>query len=72
MILLHQGLSALEDLHGREVPIVHRDIKPESILVSSINPLYIKFTDFGLSKASNDLKTFCGTRTYLTLKVYSK
>ena len=62
----------MEDLHGRETPIVHRDIKPENILVSSIDPLYIKFADFGLSKASIDLKTFCGTNVYLAPEVYSK
>lgn len=72
MIVLCQGLSALADLHEREVPIVHRDIKPANILIKSLDPLYIKFTDFGLSKASNDLKTFCGTRSYLAPEVYRK
>lgn len=72
MTVLCQGLSALADLHEREVPIVHRDIKPANILVKSFNPLYIKFTDFGLSKASNDLKTFCGTRCYIAPEVYGK
>lgn len=72
MTILCQGLSALADLHGREVPIVHRDIKPANILLQSVDPLYIKLTDFGLSRASNDLTTFCGTRLYLAPEVYKK
>ncbi|CZR65638.1 uncharacterized protein PAC_15538 [Phialocephala subalpina] len=71
MTVLCQGLSALADLHERKVPIVHRDIKPGNILLFSRDPLHIKFTDFGLSKASNDLKTFCGTQLYLAPEVYA-
>jgi len=62
---LQQGLSALAFLHEQSPPIVHRDIKPENILVKSRDPLQIKLGDFGLSKASEDLKTICGTLTYL-------
>ena len=70
--ILCQGLSALVDLHEREEPIVHRDIKPGNILVQSRVPLSIKFTDFGLSRVSKDLTTFCGTALYLAPKVYTK
>ncbi|KAF8857852.1 kinase-like protein [Acephala macrosclerotiorum] len=72
MMVLYQGLSALVDLHGREIPIVHRDIKPGNILLQSIDPLHIKLTDFGLSKASDDLTTLCGTPLYLAPEVYKK
>ena len=72
MTVLCQGLSALVDLHGRKIPIVHRDIKPGNILLQSRDPLYIKFTDFGLSRASNNLKTFCGTKMYLAPEVYER
>lgn len=72
MTVLCQGLSALTDLHGREVPIVHRDIKPGNILLQSADPLHIKLTDFGLSRASNDLTTLCGTPLYLAPEVYTK
>lgn len=44
---------------------MHRDIKPANILVQSRSPFQIKLGDFGLSKASNSLKTLCGTHTYL-------
>ncbi len=72
MTILWQGLSALVDLHGREEPIVHRDIKPGNILIHSQNPLHIKLTDFGLSRVSSDLTTFCGTAKYLAPEVYTK
>ncbi|KAH9213961.1 kinase-like domain-containing protein [Leptodontidium sp. 2 PMI_412] len=70
--ILYQGLSALADLHGREIPIVHRDIKPANILLQSRDPLHIKLTDFGFSRASNDLTTLCGTPLYLAPEVYRK
>ena len=72
MTVLCQGLSALADLHGREVPIVHRDIKPGNILLQSVDPLHIKLTDFGLLRASNDLTTLCGTPLYLAPEVFKK
>lgn len=73
MIIAHIIVpSALTDLHGREVPIVHRDIKPGNILLQSADPLYIKITDFGLSRASNDLTTVCGTPLYLAPEVYTE
>jgi len=70
--VLHQGSSALANLHGRKPPIVHRDIKPENILLYSAELLHIKLTDFGLSGARKDLKTFYRTRLYLTPEVYKK
>ncbi|KAK5144288.1 hypothetical protein LTR32_003758 [Rachicladosporium monterosium] len=62
---LQQRLSALTFLHERSPPIVHRDLKPENILVQCQDPFYIKLSDFGMSKASEDLRTMCGTLTYL-------
>ncbi|KAI0876496.1 kinase-like protein [Hypoxylon argillaceum] len=66
--ILHQSASALAYLHERSDPICHRDIKPENILVQSRHPLYIKLSDFGLSKAG-DLKTMCGTQNYMAPEV---
>lgn len=62
--VLVQGLSAIDYLHAQTPPIVHRDIKPENILVQSRSPLLIKIGDFGLSKASINLRTLCGTPDY--------
>jgi len=72
MTILCQGLSALVHLHERAKPIVHRDIKPGNILLQSLDPLHIKFTDFGLSRASDDLKTICGTPLYLAPEVHNR
>ena len=70
LIILCQCLDALTSVH--EYGIVHRDIKPENILVRSRNPLYVKLSDFGLSKATADLQTFCGTHLYAAPEIYIK
>ncbi len=70
LTILWQGLLALSDLHGRKEPIVHRDIKPANILIHSRDPFHIKLSDFGLSRVSNDLTTYCGTALYLAPEVY--
>jgi serine/threonine protein kinase len=64
LTILEQSLSALAYLHGLKPPIAHRDIKPDNILVQSLEPLYIKLADFGLAKAECQLETICGTSTY--------
>ena len=65
LTISQQSLSALAYLHGRKPPITHRDIKPDNILVQSLQPLCIKLADFGLAKMTgSSLKTICGTATY--------
>ena len=70
LIILCQSLDALTSVH--ENGIVHRDIKPENILVRSRNPFHVKLSDFGLSKATADLQTFCGTHLYAAPKIYER
>ncbi|OLN95914.1 Serine/threonine-protein kinase RAD53 [Colletotrichum chlorophyti] len=69
-----QLLSALAHLH--ENNITHRDVKPDNILIQSLNPFDVKLTDFGLSKMVDNeqtfLRTFCGTLLYCAPEVYSE
>lgn len=69
--ITRQILHALHYLHRQKV--THRDIKPDNILVSSFDPLHVKLSDFGLSKAVQEetfMKTFCGTLLYCAPEVY--
>ena len=60
-----QILLDFRHLHGRRV--IHRDFKPENLLVATLHPFTVVISDFGLSKlvAGNDFtKIFCGSRLY--------
>ena len=69
LAVLCQSLDALTSVH--EHGIVHRDITPANILIQSRNPLQIKLSDFGLSKATIDLHTLCGTPRYKAPEMYT-
>ena len=72
--ILCQLSSALEYLHNQKPSIGHRDIKPENILVveRTADGIYVKFGDFGLSKAADILQTCCGTARFAAPEIYLK
>ena len=70
--IVYSLLNALEYLHKHGV--IHRDVKPENVLICSTSPGNIKLTDFGISKLfkENDINdgrrrayTSCGSYYYI-------
>ncbi|OAA36935.1 protein kinase [Beauveria brongniartii RCEF 3172] len=72
--VLSQLSSALDYLHTLNPPISHRDIKPENILVveRTVDNIYVKFGDFGLSKESEQLMTNCGTPVWSAPEIFRR
>ncbi|KAH8714559.1 kinase-like domain-containing protein [Ilyonectria robusta] len=64
--ILSQLLSALDYLHTLPEPIVHRDIKQSNVLVQerSAGQIWVKYADFGVSKAGDDYQTAIGCPYY--------
>lgn len=64
---------ALSYLHSHQ--IVHRDVKPENLLVQiSNNRIYcLKLADFGLARVVKEpLYTICGTPTYVAPEILAE
>jgi len=70
-LYLFDIMSALHYLHSQS--IVHRDVKPENLLVStsvSTGKRCLKLADFGMATIiNNPLYTVCGTPTYVAPEI---
>lgn len=72
--ILKQILEGVTYLHNNN--IVHRDIKLENILLTSINPILVQLTDFGFAnfvdtnqKTETEMTSMVGTGTYVAPEV---
>ncbi|KAI9840680.1 MAG: hypothetical protein M1838_003947 [Thelocarpon superellum] len=67
---IRQAVSAIEYLHKNNV--VHRDLKPNNIVVHSQIPISVKVIDFGVSKIGQRMDTPAGTVIYMAPEVVSR
>ena len=64
---IRQLLQGLCHLHGRQAQ--HRDIKPQNVLVETLDPLSLLMADFGQVSLSNP-RSFCGTDGYRAPEIF--
>ncbi|KAL8673870.1 MAG: hypothetical protein Q9168_001735 [Polycauliona sp. 1 TL-2023] len=64
---MRQGCEAIGFLHSRK--IVHRDIKPQNILLLDGQPYRYVLTDFGYANKIQEAKTICGTPGYMAPEI---
>ena len=60
--ILKEIAIGLNYIHSKQ--LVHRDVKPENILISSTTPVHIKLSDFGLSKETSSNQTYTVSGPY--------
>ena len=49
--VLYQLANGLNYIHSKK--LIHREIKPENVLISAEEPVLVKWSDFGLSKTAS-------------------
>ena len=70
---MREIISAVKYYHTRNHPIIHKDIKPENVLLD--NDGRCKLADFGLSnfeERNKQREIYCDTPEYLTHKMINK
>jgi len=61
--IIRQVCMGMAVAHSKQSPIIHRDIKPQNILVGyDVEGLRIRISDFGLAKAVNPLTLLASAR----------
>jgi serine/threonine protein kinase len=65
-LVLYQIANGLHYIHSRN--LVHRDVKPDNILISMTTPVQLKLSDFGLVKKISHQGTFTQSGLKGTLK----
>ncbi|THG94372.1 hypothetical protein EW026_g7088 [Hermanssonia centrifuga] len=70
-IVTRHVCSALQYLH-LEKNMIHRDLKPQNILIFGLDPISVKLTDFGLTKVLTGetlQQLICGTPAYMAPEI---
>src|SRR5436190_8742217 len=57
--IVYQILDAVSYLHQHKAKIIHRDIKPQNVLMNPGMNLHVKLADFGLAR-SNSIPLYSG------------
>jgi eukaryotic-like serine/threonine-protein kinase len=61
--ITRQVCTGMAVAHSRKPPVIHRDIKPQNILVGyDVEGLRVRISDFGLAKAVNPLTLLASAR----------
>jgi serine/threonine-protein kinase len=67
--LMKQVCRGLDVAHRSEPPIIHRDIKPQNVLVGfTADGVYVRLSDFGLAKSVNPLTRLASARGTISFK----
>jgi serine/threonine-protein kinase len=67
--IVRQACRGLATAHAKQPPIIHRDIKPQNLLIGYDGEgLRVRVSDFGLAKSVNPLTLFASARGTISFK----
>jgi len=67
--MFSQLLGAISHVH--ENGYIHRDLKPDNVLLSSLDPIVLKLTDFGLTRNADSATSAVGSQIYSAPEVFT-